>query len=242
MLGKFKEELSGIPIEEVVLLRPKMYCIKSQNAEKRTAKGVNKTVVKEQLRFEQYKAVYEQSVKSVAAAATATIEGADQSSNSGGSSSNKVHYVNQVNFRSVRHSIQTVIQRKKALTIADTKRYWLDTNTSLPFGHWRVEELQRQSVQERADYIEKNLPGKKTLETMCRLPLKQRVPYKRPNELVKKPSSSSAEYPDSTMQNNEGGDHDDYGDHDDDIEFLQPPLKQRRLGQDKNTGQVICIE
>ena len=93
VLGMFKDEMDGNTILDVVALRPKMYAIRSvEDKEKVRAKGINKTVVKEQLNFEAYQRLYEE-------------EGRNPL------------YCAQKNFRSRRHEIQTVEQRKNALTL-----------------------------------------------------------------------------------------------------------------------------
>ena len=47
---------AGTVVEEFVRLRPKMYSQKYRNAEKRTAKGVKKTVIDDDLKCEAYQA------------------------------------------------------------------------------------------------------------------------------------------------------------------------------------------
>ena len=47
---------SGVPIAEVIALRPKMYSILlNDKSEKRTAKGISKTVIKKQFHHELYR-------------------------------------------------------------------------------------------------------------------------------------------------------------------------------------------
>ena len=58
VLGKMKDECAGRPIAEYVGLRPKMYSILEASGKNiKKAKGVKKTVVKNQLRHKQYKEV-----------------------------------------------------------------------------------------------------------------------------------------------------------------------------------------
>ena len=52
VLGKFKDELGGVPISEYVGLRPKMYSVITKEEEIRKAKGVKKNVVKNQITHE----------------------------------------------------------------------------------------------------------------------------------------------------------------------------------------------
>ncbi len=59
VLGKMKDETHGIPIQEFVGLRPKMYSIlyteNDKQVEKKTAKGIKKSVTKRKLRHASYK-------------------------------------------------------------------------------------------------------------------------------------------------------------------------------------------
>ena len=54
VLGKFKDELGGVPISEYVGLRPKMYSVITKEEEIRKAKGIKKNVVKNQITHENY--------------------------------------------------------------------------------------------------------------------------------------------------------------------------------------------
>ena len=59
VLGKMKDETHGVPIEEFVGLRPKMYSLlyteHSKTVEKKVAKGIAKNVTKREIRHEHYK-------------------------------------------------------------------------------------------------------------------------------------------------------------------------------------------
>jgi hypothetical protein len=59
VLGKMKDETHGIPIQEFIGLRPKMYSIlyteNNKLVEKKTAKGVKKSVTKKHIRHDNYK-------------------------------------------------------------------------------------------------------------------------------------------------------------------------------------------
>ena len=56
VLGKMKDECAGTPISEVVCLKPKMYSIlKADEKNIKKAKGVKKSVIKKQIKHEQYK-------------------------------------------------------------------------------------------------------------------------------------------------------------------------------------------
>ena len=56
VIGKFKDEAKGVPINEFVGLRSKMYSyIKDNQEEERTAKGIKKNVIKQNLKHQDYK-------------------------------------------------------------------------------------------------------------------------------------------------------------------------------------------
>ncbi|KAK3722284.1 hypothetical protein QZH41_016392 [Actinostola sp. cb2023] len=59
VLGKMKDETHGIPIQEFIGLRPKMYSIlfteNNKQVEKKTAKGISKNVTKQMIRHQDYK-------------------------------------------------------------------------------------------------------------------------------------------------------------------------------------------
>ncbi|CAC5392366.1 unnamed protein product [Mytilus coruscus] len=64
VVGKFKDELGGVPLKEFVGLRPKMYSLLYNQTskegitcekEKKVAKGISKTEIKQTLRHEMYK-------------------------------------------------------------------------------------------------------------------------------------------------------------------------------------------
>ncbi|VDI57240.1 Hypothetical predicted protein [Mytilus galloprovincialis] len=52
--GLFKDETAGIPIEEFVGLRSKMYSIKYGVVQQKRAKGILKSVVRNELKHSQY--------------------------------------------------------------------------------------------------------------------------------------------------------------------------------------------
>ena len=56
VIGKFKDELSGIPINEFIGLRSKMYSyLQDTNECGKTAKGIKKNVIKKDIKHENYK-------------------------------------------------------------------------------------------------------------------------------------------------------------------------------------------
>ena len=50
-----KDETAGVPISEFVGFRSKMYSVKCEDGDKKTAKGVSKSVINKQLKHEMYK-------------------------------------------------------------------------------------------------------------------------------------------------------------------------------------------
>lgn len=106
---------SGVPITEFVGLRPKMYSIiydvdGTQN-EKRTAKGIAKCAVDQQIRHEHYKQCLFQN--------RMTLNDMNLIR-----SDNHILYVNHV--------------RKTGLCNSDDKRFWKNSIHSYAFGHYKI--------------------------------------------------------------------------------------------------------
>ena len=58
VIGKFKDEVSGIPVNEFIRLRSKMYSyLKYTNECGRTVKGIKKNIVKKDIKHGNYKEV-----------------------------------------------------------------------------------------------------------------------------------------------------------------------------------------
>ena len=95
VIGKFKDETSGLPIKEFIGLRSKMYSVLLDNeTEKKTAKGVVRSVVKKELSHATYKNILETSGKM---------------------------YSNMKVIRSQKHQIFTMEMRKVSLSAFDNK-------------------------------------------------------------------------------------------------------------------------
>lgn len=115
-LGCFKDEVAGENIEEMILLKPKMYSMQlfprpethEHTNSIRRAKGIGKSIVKNTLRHSDYKNAYEQSKETV---------------------------VNMTILKSHTHTIRTHTFKKRCLSAFEDKRIWLDANVSLPHGH-----------------------------------------------------------------------------------------------------------
>lgn len=118
VLGKFKDETTGIPIVEMVGLMPKMYALKLLNETSSTcndivikkAKGIKTSYVKHNLHFEDYKkCLFE----------------------------NKLYTATFNNIRSFNHQLFSIKETKKSLTSSDDKRKTLaDGINTLPYGHF----------------------------------------------------------------------------------------------------------
>ena len=108
-LGCFKDETGGQMLEEMILLRPKMYSMKFKDTDTaiKRAKGISKHVVKN-MKHDTYKEAFEE---------------------------HKTTRVQMTILRSKQHTIQTTTFNKRALSAWDDKRIWLNENESLPHGH-----------------------------------------------------------------------------------------------------------
>ena len=59
VIGKFKDELAGIPIKEFIGLRSKMCSyMKDDDQNNKTAKGIKKNIIKNNIKHEDYKTYY----------------------------------------------------------------------------------------------------------------------------------------------------------------------------------------
>lgn len=111
-IGYFKDELNGKNGLEFVGLRPKMYSLLSESGTKQAAKGINRSVAKQQLKHHMFKTCLE------------TLEPTT---------------VQQNRIGSERHRIYTLQQTKRALSAFDDKRYLLnDAVSSYAYGHYRI--------------------------------------------------------------------------------------------------------
>ena len=116
VLGKMKDETHGIPIQEFIRLRPKMYSIlyteNDKLVEKKTAKGIKKSVTKRKLRHANYKECLFEKRQTMAS-------------------------MNQI--RSERHEIYSIKLNKIGLSPYDDKRYILnDGMNTLAYGHYET--------------------------------------------------------------------------------------------------------
>ena len=113
VIGKFKDEAAGVPICEFVGLRSKMYSyIKDNNKGGKTAKGIKKNVIKEDITHEDYK---------------------DTLFN------NKEMHHKMKTIRSDNHELGSYLINKVSLSCFDDKRYiHKDGKTSYAYGHKNI--------------------------------------------------------------------------------------------------------
>ena len=117
-LGCFKDETGGRDIEEMVCLRPKMYSIKLRGDDDRTSKSIKRA-------------------KGIGRSVVSGFSHADYRKAYTDARAGTVH---MTLLQSHNHQVQTVTIRKRGLSTWDDKRCWLNSNTSLPFGHYRLTE------------------------------------------------------------------------------------------------------
>ena len=111
VIGKFKDETGGLPITEWIGLRAKMYSILTEDGkEKKTGKGIKKSVLKKEIKHQDFKdCLFQQ----------------------------REYKHSMMNFRSECHQVYTIKQTKKSLSPFDDKRYILaDGYTSRAHGHY----------------------------------------------------------------------------------------------------------
>jgi hypothetical protein len=117
VIGKFKDETSGVPIAEFCGLRPKMYSILLDNDEsKMTGKGIKKSALKKYVKHQDY-------VKCLTSCF----------------SPDQRQLVSFNNLRSVKHQIGMYRYTKVGLSCSNDKQYLLDDGiTSLSYGHYKI--------------------------------------------------------------------------------------------------------
>ena len=112
VLGKFKDELDGVVMNEFIGLKPKMYCCINEDGEViKKAKGVQKHKVKKELTPEIFRKTLHENYK------------------------NKIMF-NKIG--STNHQVFSLTQNKLGLSSFENKRYWIDKQTSLAYGHYKT--------------------------------------------------------------------------------------------------------
>lgn len=115
IIGKFKDEAAGVPITEFVGLKSKMYSyIKNNNSGGKTAKGIKKSVIKNDIKHENYKqTLFEKK---------------------------QLHHKMKT-IRSQNHIISSSCINKISLSCFDDKRYILEDGIhSYAYGHYRIQQ------------------------------------------------------------------------------------------------------
>ena len=113
IIGKFKDEACGIPITEFVGLKSKMYSyVKDNEKGGKTAKGIKKNVIKNNIRYEDYER---------------TLLNEEQ-----------MHHKMKT-IRSQRHKLSSYEINKVSLSCFDDKHYIHDNGTSsYAYGHYKI--------------------------------------------------------------------------------------------------------
>ena len=113
VIGKFKDEAAGVPVCEFVGLRSKMYSyIKDNQKEEKTAKGIKKNIIKNNLKHINYKETL---------------------------FNNKQMHHKMKTIRSQNHQIGSYEINKVSLSCYDDKRYILEDGIhSYAHGHFSI--------------------------------------------------------------------------------------------------------
>ena len=113
VIGKFKDEAAGIPITEFVGLRSKMYSyIKDNQKVGKTAKGIKKNIIKNNIKHEDYKNVL--------------------------INNKQIHHTMKT-IRSMNHQLGSYEINKVSLSCFDDKRYIAnDGINSFSYGHYAI--------------------------------------------------------------------------------------------------------
>ena len=113
VIGKFKDEAAGIPITEFVGLRSKMYSyIKDNHKVGKTAKGIKKNIIKNNIKHEDYKNVL--------------------------INNKQIHHTMKT-IRSMNHQLGSYELNKVSLSCFDDKRYIAnDGINSFAYGHYAI--------------------------------------------------------------------------------------------------------
>ena len=114
VIGKFKDEACGVPIIEFVGLRSKMYIyLKNDETGGKTAKGIKKNVIKNNIQHEDYKNVL--------------------------LNNEQLHHKMKT-IRSQKRQLGSYEMNKVSLSCFDDKRYIHDNGiSSYAYGHYKIE-------------------------------------------------------------------------------------------------------
>ena len=114
VIGKFKDEACGVLIVEFIGLKSKMYCYAKDNEKGgKTAKGIKKNVIKNNIKHEDYKNVL--------------------------LNNEQLHHKMKT-IRSQKHQLGSYETNKVSLSCFDDKRYIHDNGiSSYAYGHYKIE-------------------------------------------------------------------------------------------------------
>lgn len=127
-LGCLKDESRGSSFYEWILLRPKCYSMVTvEGKESKRAKGVKRPTVQKGINHQDYMKAYSRNMKVCRT---------------------------QKRIGSKQHVISTFQYEKVALTSFEDKRFWVNNNVSIPYGHYSIEQ-ERPSLNNICD----NLPS-----------------------------------------------------------------------------------
>ena len=121
VMGKMKDETAGVPVEEFVGLKSKMYSLRYEGVEKKCAKGISKAVVKKSIRHADYKRVLADSMEYW---------------------NHQTLHVDRHSMKriqNIHHRLHTFNINKISLSAYDDKRY-ISSNgvTSHAYGHFEI--------------------------------------------------------------------------------------------------------
>ena len=116
VLGKFKDECEGKIMTGFIGLRPKSYAFKIHGDDKeyKKCKGTAKNTVKRKIKYDDYNKVLE---------------------------TNEVIHRSFNSIRSKNHMIFSINTTKVSLNSYENKRYWTSALDSLPYGHYKINDL-----------------------------------------------------------------------------------------------------
>ena len=111
-LGRIKDECAGTPIQDAIFLRPKCYSLLLDGCkEHKRAKGVQRSVLRQEISHQDYVDVVESAVP---------------------------HHATVRGFRSVAHIISTMTSSKRALSLFEDKRAWVSHDVYFAYGHVNI--------------------------------------------------------------------------------------------------------
>ena len=116
VVGKMKDELQSLPMQEWIALNPKVYSYNYQTLKenqivyenKKTLKGVSKSVVKNEITYQDYEQVHKDNIPIKR---------------------------NVTSIRNFNHNVVTFRTEKIALTSYYDKMFIVDGNNCVPFGY-----------------------------------------------------------------------------------------------------------